>query len=109
MIGRNDVEAAWSLIRPYVRHTPALELPKGSLGLRQPLGLKLESLQVSGSFKGRGAFHKLLASNVPAAGIVAASGGNHGAAAAYAARSLGYKAEIFVPTVSSPTKVARLK
>ena len=58
MIGRNDVEAAWSLIRPYVRRTPALELPEGSLGLRLPLALKLESLQVSGSFKGRGAFHK---------------------------------------------------
>ncbi len=109
MIGRNDVEAAWSLIRPYVRRTPALELPKGSLGLRQPLALKLESMQVSGSFKGRGAFHKLLASNVPKAGIIAASGGNHGAAAAYAARALGHKAEIFVPTIASPTKVARLK
>ena len=109
MIGRNDVEAAWSLIRPYVRRTPALELPEGSLGLRLPLALKLESLQVSGSFKGRGAFHKLLASKVPAAGIIAASGGNHGAAAAYAARALGHKAEIFVPTIASPTKVARLK
>src|SRR5207245_9157473 len=69
MIGRNDVEAAWSLIRPYVRRTPALELPKGSLGLRQPLALQLESLQVRGSFKGRGASHKLLASDVPEAGI----------------------------------------
>ena len=57
MIGRNDVEAAWSLIRPHVRRTPALELAAGSLGLGQPLALKLESLQVSGSFKGRGAFH----------------------------------------------------
>ena len=76
---------------------------------RAPVALKLESLQVSGSFKGRGAFHKLLASTVPAAGIIAASGGNHGAAAAYAARALGHKAEIFVPTIASPTKVARLK
>jgi threonine dehydratase len=73
------------------------------------LALKLESLQISGSFKGRGAFHKLLASKVPAAGIIAASGGNHGAAAAYAARALGHKAEIFVPTIASPSKVARLK
>jgi threonine dehydratase len=73
------------------------------------LALKLESLQLSGSFKGRGAFHKLLASNVPKAGIIAASGGNHGAAAAYAARALGHKAEIFVPTIASPAKVARLK
>jgi threonine dehydratase len=109
MIGRKDVEAAWSLIRPHVRRTPVLELPAGSLGLEAPLALKLESLQVSGTFKGRGAFHKLLASKVPAAGIIAASGGNHGVAAAYAARALGHKAEIFVPTISSPAKVARLK
>ena len=109
MIGPSDVEAAWRLIRPHVRRTPAIELPAGALGLSSALALKLESLQVSGSFKGRGAFHKLLASKVPAAGIIAASGGNHGAAAAYAARALGYKAEIFVPTVASPTKVARLK
>jgi threonine dehydratase len=109
MIGRKDVEAAWSLIRPHVRRTPVIELPAGSLGLGAPLALKLESLQVSGTFKGRGAFHKLLASKVPAAGIIAASGGNHGVAAAYAARALGHKAEIFVPTISSPAKVARLK
>ena len=66
-------------------------------------------LQLSGSFKARGAFHKLLASQVPDAGVVAASGGNHGAAAAYAARALGHKAEIFVPTVAAPAKVARLR
>jgi threonine dehydratase len=111
MIGRKDVEAAWSLIRPHVRRTPVLELPPGFVRptLRQPVALKLESLQVSGSFKGRGAFHKLLSSKVPPAGIIAASGGNHGAAAAYAARALGHKAEIFVPTIASPTKVARLE
>src|SRR5260370_438691 len=109
MIGRSDVEAAWRLIQPHVRRTPALELPAGTLGVSSPLALKLESLQVSGSFKGRGAFHKLLASDVPAAGIVAASGGNHGAAAAYAARALGHKAEIFVPTIASPAQGARLK
>ncbi len=109
MIGRSDVEAAWSLIRPHVRRTPVIELPAGSLGLGASLALKLESLQVSGTFKGRGAFHKLLASKVPPAGIIAASGGNHGVAAAYAARALGYKAEIFVPTISSAAKVARLK
>jgi threonine dehydratase len=73
------------------------------------MALKLESLQVSGTFKGRGAFHKLLASTVPPAGVIAASGGNHGVAVAYAARALGHKAEIFVPTISSPAKVARLK
>jgi threonine dehydratase len=109
MIGRHEVEAAWQLIRPHIRRTPVLELPAGTLGVRAPLALKLESLQVSGSFKGRGAFHKLLASKVPAAGIVAASGGNHGVAAAFAAHALGHKAEIFVPTIASPAKVAGLK
>jgi threonine dehydratase len=109
MTSRKDVEAAWGLIRPHVRRTPVIELPAGSLGSSAALALKLESLQVSGTFKGRGAFHKLLASKVPAAGIIAASGGNHGVAAAYAARALGHKAEIFVPTISSPAKVARLK
>jgi threonine dehydratase len=109
MIDRNHVEAAWRLIQPHVRRTPAIELPAGSFGVAAPIALKMEALQVSGSFKGRGAFHKLLASPVPAAGIVAASGGNHGAAAAYAARALGHRAEIFVPTIASPAKVARLK
>ena len=109
MINRSDVEAAWRLIQPHVRRTPAIELAVGALGVSAPLAMKLEALQVSGTFKGRGAFHKLLASKVPAAGIIAASGGNHGAAAAYAARALGHKAEIFVPTISSPAKVARLK
>ncbi len=109
MISRKEVEAAWGLIRPHVRRTPVLELSPGAFGIAVPLALKLEALQVSGSFKGRGAFHKLLASTVPAAGIVAASGGNHGAAAAYAARALGHKAEIFVPTIAAPAKVARLQ
>jgi threonine dehydratase len=108
MIGRAEVEAAWQRIKPHVRRTPVIELT-GAFGMSASLALKLESLQPGGSFKARGAFHKLLASEVPAAGIVAASGGNHGVAAAYAARALGQKAEIFVPTVSSPTKVARLK
>ncbi len=109
MIGRREVEAAWQLIRPHIRRTPVVEVPTGVLGTRAPLALKLESLQVGGSFKGRGAFHKLLASKVPEAGIIAASGGNHGVAAAYAARALGHRAEIFVPTIASPAKVARLK
>lgn len=109
MIGRPEVEAASGRIQPHVRRTPAVELPAGAFGLTTPLALKLESLQVSGSFKGRGAFHKLLVSRVPEAGVIAASGGNHGAAVAYAARALGHRAEIFVPTIASPAKVARLK
>jgi hypothetical protein len=69
MIGlRPEVEAAWRLVRPHVRRTPVIELLAGVLGVAAPLALKLESLQLSGSFKGRGAFHKLLASKVPAAG-----------------------------------------
>jgi threonine dehydratase len=109
MIGRSDVEAAWGRIKSHVRRTPVIELPAGALGVSCPLAVKLEHLQVSGSFKGRGAFHKLLSSQVPASGVIAASGGNHGAAVAYAARALGHKAEIFVPTIASPAKVARLK
>jgi threonine dehydratase len=109
MIGRKEVAAAWQRIRPHVRRTPVIELAAGTFGVAAPLALKLESLQLGGSFKARGAFHKLLASAVPASGIVAASGGNHGVAAAYAARALGHKAESFVPTTSSPTKVARLR
>ena len=109
MISREHVAAAWSRIRLHVRRTPALGLTTGALGLAMPVALKLESLQVSGSFKGRGAFHKLLVSKVPPAGVIAASGGNHGAAVAYAARALGHRAEIFVPTISAPTKVERLR
>jgi threonine dehydratase len=109
MISRKDVEAAWGRIRSHVRRTPVVELPAGSLGLSFPVAVKLEQLQHSGTFKGRGAFHKLLSSQIPAAGVIAASGGNHGAAVAYAARALGHKAEIFVPTTSSPAKIARLR
>lgn len=96
-------------IRPHVRKTPVLSLPPGSLGIAAPLVLKLEHLQVSGSFKGRGAFASLTREDLPEAGVIAASGGNHGAAVAYAARALGLRAEIFVPEVASPVKVARLR
>jgi threonine dehydratase len=73
------------------------------------LTLKLELLQHSGSFKARGAFTNLLTRAVPEAGVVAASGGNHGAAVAYAAMRLGKPAKIFVPSVSSPAKIARIR
>jgi threonine dehydratase len=96
-------------VKPHIRHTPALDLPAGAFDLPHRLALKLESLQHSGSFKGRGAFHKLLASTPGPAGVIAASGGNHGAAVAYAARSLGHRAEIFVPTIAAAAKVERLK
>jgi len=93
-----------------VRVTPVVELRGGELGLGDfPITLKLELLQHSGSFKVRGAFTNLLMRKIPAVGVVAASGGNHGAAVAYAAMRLGVPAKIFVPTVTSPAKVARIR
>ena len=104
-ISRSDVEEAAARTRGHARETPVAVLEGGAFGLDARLTLKLELLQHSGSFKARGAFNRILASSVPPAGVVAASGGNHGAAVAYAARSLGYRAEVFVPEVSSPFKV----
>jgi threonine dehydratase len=98
------------LIRPYIRRTPLVDIDAADFGLpRFPLHLKLELLQHSGSFKARGAFVNLLTRDIPVTGVVAASGGNHGAAVAYAAMTLGVPAKIFVPTVSSPEKVARIR
>jgi threonine dehydratase len=97
-------------IRPHVRTTPTVTIDRAELGLAPgPLTLKLEQLQHSGSFKVRGAFSNLLLRQVPAAGVVAASGGNHGAAVAYAAGVLGIPARIFVPEVSSPAKITRIR
>lgn len=104
-ISRSDVEEAAARIVDHVRETPVAVLEEGAFYLDARLTLKLELLQHSGSFKARGAFNRILSSSVPSAGVVAASGGNHGAAVAYAARSLGYRAEVFVPEVSSPFKV----
>jgi threonine dehydratase len=98
------------LIRPYIRHTPVIRIDSGDLGIAgEPLVLKLEFLQHTGSFKPRGAFASLLTRRTPAAGIVAASGGNHGAAVAYAAMRLGLRATIFVPNVASPAKLDRIR
>jgi threonine dehydratase len=104
-VERADIVAAADRIRRYVRSTPVVEAGAGSFGLDTPLALKLELLQHTGSFKPRGAFNKMLASEVPDAGVVAASGGNFGLAVAYAARSLGHRAEIFVPDTSPPAKI----
>jgi threonine dehydratase len=101
---------AFERIRGHVRVTPVVALDGADLGLApMRLVLKLEQLQHSGSFKARGAFANLLLRDVPPAGVTAASGGNHGAAVAFAARALGVKAKIFVPTVSSPAKIARIR
>jgi len=109
-IDRKAIEATDARIRPYIRRTPVLELDAGDFGLASgPLVLKLESLQHSGSFKARGAFTNLLLREVPAAGVVAASGGNHGVAVAFAAHRLGVPARIFLPTISSPAKIDRIR
>lgn len=108
-IGRHDVEVAATRIGHHVRQTPVILLESGALGVRGQLALKLELLQHTGSFKPRGAFNKVLADGAPAAGLIAASGGNHGLAVAYVARELGLTAEVFVPTSSSAVKVARLR
>jgi len=98
------------IIRPHIRRTPLVEVNGEDFGLpAAPLTLKLELLQHSGSFKARGAFANVLTREVPEAGVVAASGGNHGAATAYAAMKLGKRAKIFVPSVSSPAKIQRIR
>jgi threonine dehydratase len=109
-IDRERIERIHSLIRPHIRLTPVMELTGADFGLPAfPLTLKLELFQHAGSFKTRGAFANLLTRSIPAAGVVAASGGNHGAAVAYAAMRLGVPAHIFVPTVSSPAKISRIR
>jgi threonine dehydratase len=110
IIDRAGIAAAERPIRPYIRHTPIIRIDSGDLGIAgKLLVLKLEFLQHTGSFKPRGAFASLLTRSAPAAGIVAASGGNHGAAVAYAAMRLGLRATIFVPNVASPAKLERIR
>jgi threonine dehydratase len=110
VVTTQGIRSVEPLIRPYVRHTPAITVDRAEFGLPPgPLVLKLEQLQHSGSFKARGAFANLLLRDIPDAGVVAASGGNHGAAVAYAAQALGIRARIYVPTVSSPAKIARIR
>lgn len=108
MITHQDIVAAADRIAGLVRHTPVLRLWEKELDLGFPVTLKLELLQHAGSFKPRGAFNRILSAEVPEAGVIAASGGNHGAAVAYAARSLGTSAEIFVPAKTPAAKVARI-
>jgi threonine dehydratase len=108
MISRTDIAVAAARIAGYVRHTPLLYLAAEELGLGCPVTLKLELLQHAGSFKPRGAFNRMLSARLPPAGVIAASGGNHGAAVAYAARALGVGAEIFVPALTPALKVARI-
>ena len=100
-----EIAAAAGRLQPHVIRTPVLETD--AFGPR--VQLKLEQLQHTGSFKARGAFNTLLSGPVPDAGIVAASGGNHGAAAGFAAQRLGHKAHIFVPEIAGPSKIALIR
>ncbi|MEO6323515.1 MAG: pyridoxal-phosphate dependent enzyme, partial [Thermoanaerobaculia bacterium] len=111
-IDRSGIESAHALIEPYIRETPIVRAAGRDFGAQLAdvtLFLKLELLQHAGSFKTRGAFTNLLTRPVPQAGVVAASGGNHGAAVAYASERLGVKATIFVPTVAAAAKVSRIR
>ncbi|OHV83803.1 threonine/serine dehydratase [Rhizobium sp. LCM 4573] len=105
------IAEAEKLIRPHIRHTPVMRIDMRDFGAAasREVDLKLEFMQHSGSFKARGAFTNLLTREVPKAGVVAASGGNHGAAVAYAAMRLGVPAKIFVPSVTSPAKAERIR
>ena len=110
VISRERIAAIEPVVRPYIRRTPVIEVEGADLGLDGArLSLKLELMQHAGSFKARGAFTNLLTREVPAAGVVAASGGNHGAAVAFAAMRLGKPATIFVPTVAAPAKIERIR
>ena len=109
-LSQAEIRRTAKLIWPHTRRTPVLEVRGEDFGLAVPsLVLKLELFQHSGSFKARGAFANLLMRRIPPAGVVAASGGNHGAAVAYAAMKLKTPAKIFIPTVASPVKVARIR
>ena len=106
----SDIARVHDIIRPHIRQTPVLNANGSDLGLEPfPLALKLEYLQHTGSFKARGAFANLLTRPVPPAGVAAASGGNHGVAVAYAAMRQGVSAKIFVPAISSPAKIERVR
>ena len=102
-----EITAADHRIRPHIRRTPLIQVD--DLVPEIPVALKLEHMQHTGSFKVRGAFNSLLAADVPKAGIVAASGGNHGAAVAHAAKSLGHECRIFIPETASPAKIEMIR
>ena len=109
-VNQHAIAETYERIKSHVRRTPVVDVDAAELGLPPgTLTLKLELLQHAGSFKARGAFANLTGQAVPAAGVAAASGGNHGAAVAFAAQKLGHAAHIFVPTISSPAKIERIR
>ena len=109
MISRTEIQDAGRRIATHVRRTPVIALEERAFGIDAKIFFKLEYLQHAGSFKPRGAFNCILNSSIPAAGVIAASGGNHGAAVAYAAHKLGHRAEIFVPSITPANKLERLR
>jgi threonine dehydratase len=104
---KQQIDAAAHRIAGHVVRTPVVSLD--GFGLGYPVEVKLEQIQHTGSFKARGAFNTLLSGPVPAAGLVAASGGNHGAAVAYAAHRLGHRARIYVPELAGASKIALIQ
>ena len=102
-----EITEAQARITPYIQVTPTLTCQ--GFGLEHPIEMKLEQMQHTGSFKARGAFNTLLSQPVPEAGLVAASGGNHGASVAYAANQLGHRARIYVPEMAGPAKIALIR
>jgi threonine dehydratase len=109
MISAGHIRSTYDAITPHIRRTPVIEIDGGDFGVTvASLSLKLELLQHAGSFKTRGAFTNLLTRKVPDAGVVAASGGNHGAAVAFAAMKRNVSAKIFVPRVASPAKIQQI-
>lgn len=109
-VDRDAIRSVYATIAPHLRRTPIVTANGADFGLAPfPLVFKLELLQHAGAFKTRGAFTNLLRRTIPAAGVVAASGGNHGVAVAYAAMRRGVPATIFVPEISSPAKKTRIQ
>jgi threonine dehydratase len=108
-VPRPMIEAAAMRVADHARVTPVMRLGRGAFAADADISLKLECLQHAGSFKTRGAFNNLLSLPVPASGVAAASGGNHGAAVAYAARERGVKATIFVPEISPAAKIEAIR
>jgi threonine dehydratase len=109
-VSRERIQATERVIRPYIRRTPILEVDGAEFGLDSiTVVFKLELFQHAGSFKPRGAFTNLLTRQIPPVGVVAASGGNHGVAVAFAAMKLGKPATIFVPSVASQSKLDRIR
>ena len=109
-LSRERIQATERVIRPHIRRTPILEVKGAEFGLDSiTIVFKLELFQHAGSFKARGAFTNMVTRDVPPVGVVAASGGNHGCAVAFAAMKLGKPATIFVPTVASQSKLDRIR